>query len=156
MSTATRRQQIFTGVAAVLILALAFWLLLGRSPGGTAKREVDLGTAVPTDAGTVTVTSLEPVAEGTPGAPSPDAGHEVRGIRFRSCRNGTKGPVVDLSLFSVQTADGRLAGAAGSRESELRGDCTAGTVYVQVPTDSSPSDVEYAADPLAVWRLPAA
>src|SRR5262249_46768171 len=141
---------------AVLILALAFWLFLGRSPGGTTRREVDLGTAVPTDTGTVTVTSLDAVPEGTSGAPPPVTGHEVRGIRFRSCRKGSERAFVPLSLFSVRTADGRLARAAGSRESELPGDCVAGTVYVQVPTGSSPTDVEYAADPLVVWRLPAA
>lgn len=145
----------FTGVAAVLILALAFWLFLGRSPSGPGTRTVDLGSNVDTDAGSVTVLSLDPVAADTPGAPAPEAGTGVQGIRFKSCRNGSDGPVVDLSLFSVRTADGRVASAAGSREDQATAACAAGVVYVQVPTDSPAAEVDYAADPVVVWRLPA-
>ena len=115
--------------------------------------EVALGESVETDRGTVTVRSLDPVAEGTRGAPSPETGFAVREIRFRSCRSGTEGPLVDLSAFSVRTSDDSTATAAGSALSESSGQCTAGVVFVQVPEGATPKDVEYAADPIGVWSL---
>jgi hypothetical protein len=151
---ATRRQQVITGVAAVLILTLALWLLLGRSPSGPSRVEADPGSPVETDVGTVTVYSVDPVPPGTRGTPAPVAGHEVRAIRFRSCRPGDTGEVVDLALFSVGFASSApRAPAAGSNLSDSTGRCVGGLVYVQVPQGLAPSDVEYAADPLAVWRI---
>jgi hypothetical protein len=153
-SSTSRGQQVFTGVAAVLVLAFAFWLLLGRSPDSTRRVEVAPGTAVATDAGTITVHSLNDVPEGTPRTPARQPGRRVEAIRFTACRATAQGALVDLSLFSVLTADGQSTTAEGSKLSEETGNCIAGETYVQVPLFSPPTQVEYAADPLAVWTLP--
>jgi hypothetical protein len=150
----SKRERIFTGIAVVVILALAFWLFLGRSPSGGPKRvEVELRESVETDRGTVTVFSLDPAA--ALGAPAPDPGHEVEAIRFRSCRSDSGGTVVDMSAFSVTFADDPAAEAAGSRLERNDATCVAGQVFVQAPEGATPTAVEYAADPVGVWRLPA-
>jgi hypothetical protein len=151
------KQRVVTGMATVVVLALALSLFIGRSPNGSPSREeVSLGQAVETDLGTVTVSSLDPVPPGTPGAPPAVTGTVVDAIQFRSCRTDPEGTIVDLSAFSVRTADGTSATAAGSQLTESSGDCTGGAVYVVLPASSSPTEVEYAANPVAVWKLPAA
>jgi hypothetical protein len=148
----SRREQVLTGVAAVLILGLALWLLLGRSPG-TKRVEVPLGRSVTTDNGVVTVLGLDVVRPGTAGTPTPTPNHVVMAIRFRACRSGSAGPIVDLELFRVRTGD-VLSPVAGSNTSETPDGCDAGLVYAQVPSGSSPTAVEYEADPVAVWTVP--
>jgi hypothetical protein len=149
------KKRVITGMATVVILALALSLFLGRTPNSSPPREeVALGQAVETDRGTVTVNSLDPVPPGTPGAPPAISGTVVDAIGFRSCRNDPQGTIVDLSVFSVQTADGTTGTPAGSQLTESSGDCTGGFVYVVLPAASSPTDVEYAANPVAVWKLP--
>jgi len=153
---ASQRERIFTGIATVVILAIAFWLFVGRSPGGTKREEVAFGDSVETDAGTVAVLSLDEVTERTEGAPAPTAGNEVRAIRFRSCRNADEGQVVDMSLFFVELpGDVPDAPAAGSALIDSAGACVGGRVFVQLPLGVSPVDVVYAADPMAVWVIPA-
>jgi hypothetical protein len=154
MRTQTR-QRVVTGIATVVVLALALSLFLGRSPNGAPGRvEASLGEPVETDRGTVTVTSLDPVPPGTAGAPAPAEGTVVDAIQFRSCRTDPEGTIVDLSVFSVRTVDGSSATPAGSRLTESSGECTGGEVFVVLPASASPSEVEYAADPIAVWALP--
>jgi hypothetical protein len=148
----SRREQVITGVAAALILGLALWLLLGRSPG-TGRVEVGLGRPVTTNAGVVTVLGLDRVQPGTAGAPAPTRNHIVMAIRFRSCRSGPDGPVVNLRLFGVRTAH-ELSPVAGSDTSETPAGCDSGVVYSQVPAGFPPSAVEYDADPVAVWTIP--
>jgi hypothetical protein len=72
-------------------------------------------------------------------------------IRFRSCRTGSTGQVVDLELFSVLTESAGAVQASGSRLTDSSGDCTGGFVFVQVPERSDPHEVVYAADPEADW-----
>jgi hypothetical protein len=136
----------------VLILGVAIWLLLGRSPG-TRRVEVEFGRPVTTDAGVVTVLRLDTVAPGTEGAPAPTRNHVVMAIRFRSCRAGSDGPIVNLRLFGVRTVR-ELSPVQGSNTSETPNGCDAGVVYSQVPAGFSPSAVEYHADPVAVWTIP--
>jgi hypothetical protein len=151
----TTRQRLFTGIASVLILALAFWLFLGRSPSGGPERvEADWGGTVATDRGTVTVRRLEAVDEGSAGVPKAGAGHVVDAIRFRSCRTDPDGTVVDLSLFSVVLGNGTSVAAEGSKLSETTGGCVSGQAFVQLPVGSTETAIEYAADPVGVWRVP--
>ena len=105
----SRREQVVTGVAAVLILGLALWLLLGRSPGPT-RTTVDLGQEVATDAGRVTVLEVVPVPPGNRRHAPPEPGHTLVEIRFRSCRSDPNGPVVELSRFGCDTAGRRSGG----------------------------------------------
>ena len=137
-------------MAAVLILGLALWLLLGRSPG-PARTTVDLGQEVATDAGRVTVLEVVPVP-GAGGTPPPEPGHTLVAIRFRSCRSDPNGPVVELSRFGIETRRG-VAPVAGSRMAESTETCASGVVYAQVPQGSGPDAVQYDADPVGVWRL---
>ena len=147
----SRREQVITGVAAVLILGLALWLLLGRSPG-PARTTVDLGQAVATDAGRVTVLEVIPVPPGTGGTPSPEPGHTLVAIQFRSCRSDPNGLVVELSRFGIETRRG-VVPVAGSRMAESTETCASGVVYAQVPQGWGPDAVQYDADPVGVWRL---
>jgi len=147
------KKRVITGMATVVILALSMSLFLGRTPSSPSRREVSLGESVDTDRGTVTVNSLNPVPPGTPGAPPVIPGTVVDAIQFRSCRTDPQGTIVDLSVFSVQTADGTTGTPAGSQLTESSGDCTGGFVYVILPASAQPTDVEYAADPVAVWKL---
>jgi hypothetical protein len=102
----------------------------------------------------VTVLGLATVKPGTVGAPAPTANHVVMAIRFRSCRSGSDGPIVNLRLFGVRTVH-QLSRVAGSNTSESPDGCDSGVVYAQVPVGLSPSAVEYDADPVAVWTIPA-
>ena len=151
----SRRERIVTGIATVVILAIALWLFVGRSPGGAQRIEVGFGDSVATDAGTVTVLALEQVKEGTRGAPPPADGDEVQAIRFRSCRNESARQIVDLDLFSVDLpGDAPDPSAVGSALTDGAGACLGGRVFVQVPLGASPIGVVYAADPTGVWLLP--
>ena len=45
----SRRERILAGIATVVILGIAFWLFVGRSPGGPKRVEVAFGDSVETD-----------------------------------------------------------------------------------------------------------
>ncbi len=140
-----------TGIAAILVLGLAVWLLLGRSPRPDRLVEAALGKPVRTDAGTVTVFAVSVDPPGLAGAPAPEPGHVLLAIRFRSCRSVQNGPVVELSLFFVRTTAGPQT-PNGSRVTTTP-DCAAGFVFVQAPDRSDPDEVVYRADPVAAWQF---
>jgi hypothetical protein len=148
----SKREELLTGGAAIAVLAVALWLFFGRLPG-PARTTVDLGRPVTTDAGRITVFSLEPVPAGSKAAPPPESGHTLMAIRFRACRANQDGEVVDLSRFGVRTREG-VAPVAGSSTRETPDRCAVGEVFSQVPVGAVPTDVQYDANPFGDWRLP--